>query len=377
VSSSARVLYLMRDDRPMPEVLRRATTALHQLPAGGTPDEATRNFLPQVIVINGPFDHDARQAVEQVSSLDCPTIGIGTGEVDFLKVVASPYISTADMQAIIELTTALHTCQNPVGDGTDNAELPEHTGEDVVRMLEHLMGLRIPGYQERAARIFEMCAWIGNHLCLAPPDLRELLGAARLREIGKLGLPDTLLFSSRDRRTSEQQALYDTYAANGAAVLADFKLLRGAGRLIGYMLENFDGSGNQRLMSHQIPLGSRILRIAGAYEIVRNEMGVTATAQRIVERLNRDSGSLYDPLIVRLMTDYAEISVAARSGSQTCPVRIADLKPGMVLAQDMWSRTGMKIIAKGTTLSEHTLKVLFHHPLDPSMSSVDIVQRGD
>lgn len=375
MSSALRVLYLVRDEQAAPDVLRLVATALHQLPAGSIPDDAVRNFGPQAVVIAEPFDHEARHALEQVSTLNCPALGLGTGEADFLAAVASPTIGAHDLETFIELTSALHACQNPVANGAADAVDAEHAREDLIRMLEHLMSLRIPGYQERAARIFDMCLWIGNHLCLAPPDLRELLAAARLREIGKLGLPDVLLFSSRDTRTPEQQVLYDSYAANGAAVLADFEPLHGAGRLIGCMLESFDGSGPQSLIAHQIPLSSRILRLAGAYEIVRQLFGPHATSQQVLDRLNRDSGSLYDPLIVKLMSDYSEISDAGSSSEQSCPVRLADLKPGMILAQDLWSRTGMKIIAKGTVLSEHTLRILFHHPLDPSVSSIDILQR--
>ena len=376
MSSALRLLFLVRDDSPAPSVLHRVTTAIHQMPAGSYPDQAARDFGPQAVVINGPFDHDARTAVERVAELKCPAIGHGSGEADFLTAIASDDINGHDFTTLIELTAELHSRENPIAGETDGAG-PEHAMEDLIRMLEHLMSLRIPGYKERAERIFDMCLWIGNHLCLTPPDLRELLAAARLREIGKLGLPDTLLFSSRDQRTAEQQMLYDSYAANGAAVLADFRLLRGASKLIGHLLENFDGSGPQGLIAHQIPLGARILRIAGAYEIVRSGMGPYATARHILDRVNRDSGSMYDPLIVKLMADYSEIAGSGNTGNRTRPVRLSDLKPGMILAQDLWSRTGMKIIAKGTMLSEHTLKILFHYPLDPSMSSVDVLQRVD
>jgi response regulator RpfG family c-di-GMP phosphodiesterase len=223
-------------------------------------------------------------------------------------------------------------------------------------------------------RIFDTCLWIGNHLCLSAQDLKELLHAARVREIGKLGLPDKLLFSQRKHRTPEDQLLYDQYCDHGMAALSEFKQLRGAARLIGQMLENFDGSSRDGRMAHQIPLGSRILRVAAAFEMIMVDHQFKLSTAQVMEILAEKTGSLYDPMLVKLIETYHDLVHGQKSRKSTQLTRITDLAAGMILAQDIWSRNGMKIISKGTRLSEHTLRILRQYPLDSSVESVEVQQ---
>ncbi|MCX6601121.1 MAG: hypothetical protein NT025_06125, partial [bacterium] len=137
--------------------------------------------------------------------------------------------------------------------------------EQMISMLEHLLTMRIPDYADRAGRVLEASLWIGGHLCLPPHELKDLSRAARLREIGKLGLPDRLLFARRRDRTPVEQQAYDHYPVMGARVLRELPPLRAAATIVEYQLENFDGSSPAGLMAHQIPLGSRVLRVAGAF----------------------------------------------------------------------------------------------------------------
>ncbi|MCX6601120.1 MAG: hypothetical protein NT025_06120 [bacterium] len=60
------------------------------------------------------------------------------------------------------------------------------------------------------------------------------------------------------------------------------------------------------------------------------------------------------------------------SGKDTRRVRISDLLEGMMLAEDIWSRTGMKIIPANTRITYHLLRLLGQYPLDPALEAVQI-----
>lgn len=371
--STVRVLYLQRtgETSPPPNV-SSASTNLRVHPAGTEPDQSVLEFGPQVVVISGPFDFDCRTAIDRVLSLQVPVIGIGKGTMDLLATSVSSLISSRDLSAMLDVSVQLHACENPIALEQGAHGDPERMTEDIVRMLERMMGLRIPGYKERATRIFDTCLWIGNHLCLPPKELKELTFAARLREIGKLGLPDKLLFSQRKHRTTEDQLLYDQYCDHGQAVLSEYKPLRGCARLIGLMLENFDGTGPGRLHAVQIPLGSRILRVAAAFEMILVDNQFKIGTSQVMDVLQQKTGSLYDPMLVKLIETYHDLVHGKESRRQSLATKVTDLAVGMVLAQDIWSRTGMKIISKGTRLTEHTLKILRQYPLDPSQEFVEV-----
>ncbi len=372
--SGLRVLHLTRHKSAVPETLHSAAAAVQMLPMGLSPDRATQEFAPQVITICAPFDTDARAAIEAVQELGLPAVGIGSGSAPFLTTTVSSGIGAADLAAVMELSTALQACRFPLGAASrEEADLARYS-EQVIQMLEQIQAMRIPGYQERAQSIFDTCLWIGNHLCLIPSDLKDLLWAARLREIGKIALPDRILNTARPLRTDEEQRIHDSYPGPGVKALRSLAQFRGAANLIQYHLENFDGSGPDHLTAQQIPLGSRILRVAAAFYMIMHDSHGQARTSEVMEMLDHGRGSLYDPLLVKLVGNYHALALSPDVDRHSRQVRIAELVPGMVLAEDVWSRTGMKIIAKGTRLSPHTLRILLQYPLDPSMESVEVAQ---
>jgi response regulator RpfG family c-di-GMP phosphodiesterase len=240
-------------------------------------------------------------------------------------------------------------------------------------MIEHLMSLRIPEYRKRTERVVQASLWIGTHLGLSETDLATLLYSARLREIGKLGLPDRILFMQRADRSAVDQRLYDRYPALGGQVMSELPTLHEAAHVVECLLENFDGSGPDRLASHQIPLSSRILRVASAYEMILNDSPSSITGEEILAILEHGQGSLYDPLLVRLMQNYHSItSVETGERQRTKRIRLADVMEGMVLAEDVWSRSGIKMVPRGTPVNPSILKLLHSGSLDSSLESVEI-----
>ncbi len=375
MTGATRVLYLLRDGEHLsPPVLAQAAT-VHAIHAGCEIDGAMREFSPQLVAIHAPYDHQARAALEKLAALGLPAIGIGAGADANLAATVSDEASATDLRTVLALVTAQNALRR-----IEHAEchLPDagvcrgRTVEDGVRALEHLLGLRLPDSRARTARVSEACLWIGGHLNLLPGELKELMWAARLREIGKLGLPDRILLARREERTLEEQIAYDRYPALGARVLSEIASLKGAAQIVEHHLENFDGSGVGGLMAHQIPLGSRILRVAGTFAAITSANRDSGAAEALVA-LERGRGSLFDPLLVKLVANYSSATRPDTADQQTQWVRLTDLALGMVLAEDIWSRTGMKIVPAGTRISERILSVLRQFPLDPSLESVQIV----
>lgn len=368
------VLYLLRsDERSAPDVVRTAAE-VRCMRFGTEPDLSIKQFDPAAVMIGAPFDHDAQLALDRVSTLMLPTIGIGTGPSDRLMCNVTAAIELHDLRAILELLASPATiCSGPAGRSANGVGMwLKHSADDFATVLENLLVLRIPDYRERAERVVQACLWIGSHLGMGGEELNTLLLAARLREIGKLGLPDAILFAQRKDRTTEEQAMYDRYPGLGAKVLMQFPMFYGAAKIIEFHLENFDGTGTQNLASHQIPLGARILRVSGAFEMISADTGIRARDE-VIRILGRGRGSLFDPMLVALVENYAALATTSGNGGQaTRRVRLSDLHEGMVLAEDIWGRTGLKIVGAGTRLNEHILRILLSLPLDMAVESVEV-----
>lgn len=370
-----RVLHLLRAEERMPPAgLLAAANSIHLLRAGNPPDAAVRQFGANVITIVAPFDYDARIALAKVAELELPSLGFGKTDNEPPTITVSLGITPDDLRAVLEMLAASVTRRTATEcPAEQSGSCRGRMADGVIGFIEHLLYLRIPDYRERAERVLEASIWIANHLCLPPSEMRVLVQAARVREIGKLGLPDRLLFARRIERTADEQIAYDRYPALGAGVLRDLPDLKQAAHIVEHQLENFDGSGPANLMAHQIPLASRILRVAGAFSMIISTGDNAQSAHDVIKILDRGRGSLYDPLLVKLVENYHNAEAAPDNKQATRLVRMADLEENMVIAEDVWSRTGMKLVPAGTFLSPKILQMLKQFPLDPSLESIRIV----
>lgn len=356
-----------------PENVRQAAGALRLLPWGMPADAPTREYGPEVITFVGSADEDVRGILQPLADLAIPAVGLGIRRLDVLAAGVNANIAAADLRVVLNLVVALAAERrfNPAM-APKTANTVAVAVDDLILLLEHLLTLRIPDYRERALRVMEASLWICNHLNLPPEEIRDIVRASRLREIGKLGVSDRLLFARRVERTSEEQTAYNRYPEFGANALNHLPVLRTIANIVEHQLENFDGSGPRGLMAHQIPLGSRILRAAGTFTMLQSSPDKPAAPRDVVAALERGRGTLYDPLLVKLIENYLVAGTDDVSESSARWVRLTELEEGMVVAEDIWSRTGMKIIPRGTRLTSHILKILQQFPIHPSIDSVRV-----
>lgn len=371
MNNKIHVLHLLRQgEKEPPENLSQAA-AVRTLPAGCEPDQSTREWSPQVLSLRGPLDHDTARVIERLRELKLPVLAFADSISQEVNAHVTEETSARDLSEMLSLLDQLNRVEALIENAGESRveETLSRLTDNLVAMTEHFMALRMPDYHQRAERVYQACQWIGGHLPLKDEERRALSYAARLREIGKLGLPDKILFTSRKERTPQEQAIYDRYPTLGARVLKDLPTLAIAARYVEYQLENYDGSGPSRLSSEQIPLGSRILRVAGASEMIVSENSEVDSAISVLEK---GQGSLYDPFLVKLAANYHKLTSAQTSGQSTRRVRLTDLEIGMVLAEDLWSRDGMKILPEGTQLTERTLKILHSIPMDRNLEAIEV-----
>ena len=137
-------------------------------------------------------------------------------------------------------------------------------------------------------------------------DLRRTLGVAGLlHDVGKIGIPDTILRKPA-ALTAEEYEIVKQHVALGDAIVRDVPdvdLVRGAVR---HHHERWDGSGYLTgLAGEQIPLIARILAVADAFSAMtttrpyRKALGV----EEAIRRLEDAAGSQLDPALVRAFID--------------------------------------------------------------------------
>jgi len=155
------------------------------------------------------------------------------------------------------------------------------------------------GHSNRVAAVSEV---IGKAIGMPERELTELHSAAILHDIGKIGIPDSIL-AKAGKPTEHEWEVLKGHAVNGSKIVAHIKDLAGLIPMILHHHEWYDGKGYpDKLSGGNIPLGARIISIADAYDTMttlrpyRNSL----MKNEALEELKRCSGTQFDPKLTEL-----------------------------------------------------------------------------
>jgi HD-GYP domain-containing protein (c-di-GMP phosphodiesterase class II) len=149
-------------------------------------------------------------------------------------------------------------------------------------------------------------AWrIGERLGLGRRELRDLGYAARLHDIGKVGVPDAVLHKAGPLVEAERE-LIKGHSVWGADLVGRIPGLEDVARIVRHHHERYDGEGYpDRLAGRDIPLSSRILTVADAYVAMTEDRPYRRARPGFeVDHEFRDcSGAQFDPYVVEALRE--------------------------------------------------------------------------
>lgn len=169
-----------------------------------------------------------------------------------------------------------------------------------VRTITDALEARDAFVYGHARRVGGYAGAIGRRMHLNVQALETLTLAALLHDLGKIGTPDSVLLKP-SALTAEEQAVVRQHAARGARVLSGVPEMEEVATAVRYHHENYDGTGYpEGLAGEQIPLASRIIRVADAYDAMtsprpfRNAVSHEAAVGELVDK----AGTVFDPEVV-------------------------------------------------------------------------------
>jgi len=122
-----------------------------------------------------------------------------------------------------------------------------------------------------------------------------------LHDVGKLGIPDTILQKQAPLTESERQVMQQ-HTLLGAQILSGVALLQGEGlRVVRSHHERWDGSGYpDGLAGRAIPLGARIFALIDAVDAMTNERPYRSalTWEEAMDEILLENGKQFDPHVV-------------------------------------------------------------------------------
>ena len=166
---------------------------------------------------------------------------------------------------------------------------------DAKDVRTHQHSLRVAEYSALIAQ--EMGCYKGVH---KKKELSSLRKAAQLHDIGKIGVPDSVL-NKVGRLTDEEYVQMKSHVTRGADILKDFTLVEHVEEGTRYHHERYDGKGYpDGLKGEEIPLIGRIIGVADAFDamtsnrVYRNHMDT----DYVMNEMKRGSGTQFDPNVL-------------------------------------------------------------------------------
>jgi putative two-component system response regulator len=322
---------LLVDDEPTNlQVLRGILQADYRLlyaRDGATALKLAREEKPDLLLLDvmmpGMSGHDVCRAlkagaatraipvifVTALADAGDETLGFDAGAVDYIIKPVSPPVVRARVRNHLSLVrmdelkaSRLQIVQR-LGRAAEYKD--NETGQHVMRMSHYAQALALA-------------------LGFDPRDAEDLLHAAPMHDVGKIGIPDHILRKPQ-ALTPEEWAVMRTHASIGADIIGQHEsgVLHLAAKIAIGHHEKWDGSGYPHgLAGDAIPLEARIVAITDVFDALTSVRPYKPawSVEDAVALLEREAGKHFDPALVPVFVSVLPQVLAIRE-------RFADVPP--------------------------------------------------
>ncbi|MEW6405122.1 MAG: HD domain-containing phosphohydrolase, partial [Chloroflexota bacterium] len=204
--------------------------------------------------------------------------------------------SIAEMAGNALHRTALH--EQVVQDAMVLAQAYDATLEGWARALE----LRDKETEGHTQRVTEITLQLARAMGMGEDELVHIRRGALLHDIGKMGIPDSILHKP-DKLTDEEWAIMRQHPQYALDMLAPIDYLRPALDIPGCHHERWDDTGYPRgLKGEQIPLAARLFAVVDVWDALRSDRPYRQgwPEEKVREHIRTSAGTHFDPEVVEL-----------------------------------------------------------------------------
>jgi diguanylate cyclase (GGDEF)-like protein len=181
-------------------------------------------------------------------------------------------------------------------------ETLERTFVSTVEALANALEANDEYTSSHARWITDLALQIGVELGLRPKELKRLELGALFHDIGKLGIPSTIL-TKPGPLSPRERAVIETHPILGERILAPIEQLEEVRRIVRACHERFDGTGYpDKIAGEAIPIESRIIFVCDAFHAMTTDRPYRRALSVEVarHRLQDGAGWQFDPEVVEV-----------------------------------------------------------------------------
>jgi HD-GYP domain-containing protein (c-di-GMP phosphodiesterase class II) len=175
----------------------------------------------------------------------------------------------------------------------------------ILNDLAEAVDLRDDHTSGHSKRVAELVRQTLIRLNLSGPEAAFIAMTARLHDIGKIGIPESILMKP-ERLSCAEMDIIRMHSQKGAQLISKYKDFELGALMILHHHERWDGKGYPAgLRGSQIPLGARVIAVADSFDAMTSDRPYrnALSTKRALETLLEGRGKQWDARIVNAFVD--------------------------------------------------------------------------
>jgi putative two-component system response regulator len=176
----------------------------------------------------------------------------------------------------------------------------ESVSVGTIRALADALDAKCDYTAGHSLRVSRFAVLIGRQLGLSNDHLRDVELGGILHDIGKIGVPESILWKP-GALTPEEKAIMSKHPVTSAEIIGDLKGLVRAREYVKHHHEYYDGTGYpDGLEGETIPIGARIILVSDAYDAMTTDRPYRQAIghDKAIAELKKMAGKQFDPRVV-------------------------------------------------------------------------------
>lgn len=172
--------------------------------------------------------------------------------------------------------------------------------KDIVDCMLILLGSKDADTLNHSIRVGEMSYKLGKFLGMSENELEAVRMAGKLHDIGKIGIPDSIL-NKREKLDTNEWNIMKKHSQIGYGILSKSKSLKYISYIVLNSHERWDGNGYPNgLSGKEIPFAARVISICDSIDAMKSNRSYKTLISDLECRkeLIKNKGIMYDSIIV-------------------------------------------------------------------------------
>lgn len=261
--------------------------------------EEIRKFNKDLYILLLTGHKDLAPPLETIKKLDIQGYCEKSDRFDQLLLLVESGIKAVSQMKLIK------NINNELQSTYDKLESAYMETIEILRFTVEAKDAYTRGHSDRVAEYSEL---IGKRLNLSAEDLKILKLGGLFHDIGKIGIPDSILLKTT-RLDDNEYSEIKNHPAIGAHILSNATIFKDIIPIVKHHHERLDGNGYpSKLKGNDIPYLARIAAVADAFDAMTSKRSYrdSLSLDIVKEEILKNSGTQFDPEIANAFLNILE-----------------------------------------------------------------------